>query len=91
MKLNRKIEFPDRRRAALRRQLNEAFLGPDGRVSLTKIIAIAAQTGVLYQAMQTWDRLIMSWDVLTVVLVFLIAPDGLKKLVQMKYGTAGKP
>lgn len=79
----------EKRDSPLRRQVNEAFLGPDGRVSLTKIIAIAAQVGVLYQAMQTWDRLILSWDVLTVVLVFLIAPDGFKKLVQMKY--AAKP
>lgn len=78
----------EKRKAPLRRQMNEAFCAPDGRLSITKTIAVFAQIAVLYHMGRSFDLLIVNWDSLLVVLTFLIAPDVLKKVITLKYGAA---
>lgn len=89
MKRRKTAPAPDRRRSTLRRQVNEAFCDPDGRLSIAKTIAVFAQIAVLYQMGRTWDTLIeRDGTVLLIVLAFLIVPDALKKFIAMKYSGA---
>lgn len=80
----------EKRKSPVRRQVNEAFCGPDGRVSVAKTLAVFSQIVVLYHLSISFDQLIGKWDSLLVVLAFLIAPDTIKKLISMKYGGAPK-
>ena len=80
----------NRRRSPFRRQMNEAFTGPDGEFSISKFIAAWAQIAVLAHMNLTWDTLITRWDSLAVVLAVLVAPESFKKLLALKYGGSAK-
>ena len=80
----------EKRRSPFRRQLNEAFIGPDGEFSISKFLAAWAQIAVLAHMNRTWDVLILHWDALALVLVVLIAPELLKKFVALKFGGSAK-
>lgn len=76
----------NKRHQRLRRQINEAFTGPDGKYSLSKTMAVFAQIGVLYHTMGFFDRLIDKPETMLILLTFLIAPDVIKKALSMKLG-----
>lgn len=76
---------PEKRNSPLRRQTNEAFLGADGRFSVTKVIAIAAQIVLLYRLGVHFEVLAKNWESFATLLTFLVAPDTFKKLIAMKY------
>jgi hypothetical protein len=76
----------ERRRSPLRRQFNDAFSTPDGRISLSKTIAVFAQIAVLFHFGRSFDALIERPESLLIVLSFLVAPDIVKKALVMKLG-----
>jgi len=80
----------EKRRGTLRRQVTEAFVSPDGRVSISKTIAVFAQIAVLYHFGLSFDKLIDKPESLAIILLFLIAPDILKKALAMKLGGNGE-
>ena len=83
MKRNAK---PDLRTHPLRRQLNEAFCSPDGSFSPTKFLAVWAQISVLSHMNIWFEKLLDKPETLLIVLSFLIAPDLLRKIINMKFG-----
>jgi hypothetical protein len=78
---------PERRGHPMRRQVNEAFCGPDGRFSIGKFLMIWTQIVVLGHMGTSWERLIDKPETLAIILLFLIAPDLLKKALVMKLGS----
>lgn len=80
-----KKAVPERRNSPLRRQFNEAFCDPDGRVSVSKTIAVFSQIAVLFHMGKSFDLLIDKPETLAVILTFLVAPDALKKWLSLRY------
>ena len=81
----------EHRKSPIRRQFNEAFCSPDGTVSISKVLAVVTQVGVLNHFMLGFDKVVANPESLLVILTFLIAPDVIKKAIAMKYGaTNGK-
>ena len=80
----------ERRKSAFRRQVNEAFAGPDGEFSVSKFLAVWAQIAVLAHMNRTWDELLAKPESLLIVLTFLVGPELFKKLVAMKFGGSTK-
>jgi len=76
----------EKRTHPLRRQLNEAFCDPDGNFSPSKFLAVWSQIAVLSHMNLYFDKLLDKPETLLIILVFLIAPDFLKKFLSMKYG-----
>ena len=76
----------EKRHSPVRRQLNEAFCGPDGTFSISKFMAIWAQIAILAHLNVWFDKLIERPESLLIVLSFLIAPDIIKKALVMKLG-----
>ena len=68
----------------LRRQLNEAFCGPDGEFSVSKFLAAWSQIAVLAHMNVWFDKLLDKPEALLIVLSFLIGPDLFKKLLTLK-------
>lgn len=78
----------DQRTQTLRRQVNESFSDPNGRVSVTKIIAVLSQIAALFYFGRDFTALIDKPESLLIILTFLIAPDSIKKFLSMRYGAA---
>jgi len=74
------------RKSSLRRQFNESFCDATGQVAIAKVIAIAGQIMLLYYTARYFGDLIAKPESLVWCLLFIIAPDVLKKLITMKYG-----
>ena len=74
----------------MRRQVNEAFAGPDGEFSISKFLAVWAQIAVLAHMNLTWDKLLDKPETLLIVLTFLIGPELFKKLVALKWNGSAK-
>ena len=71
-----------------RRQFNKSFEGKDGSFEITKAIAVVGQLVALWHLNANFVPLIERWDSLLVVLTVIIAPDTIKKFVNMKYGSS---
>lgn len=80
----------NRRKSPLRRQVNEAFCGPDGEFSISKFLAVWSQIAVLAHMNRVFDELIAKPESLLIVLTFLIGPDLFKKLLTLKLGGSTK-
>jgi len=76
----------EQRKSSLRRQVNEAFCDPSGAFSISKFLAVWAQIAVLTHMNRMFEELITKPESLLIILTFLIAPDGFKKFLSMKYG-----
>ena len=70
----------------LRRDINDLVRDESGRVSPSKIGGIAGQVIAGKYLLVHWEAVIGAWDVLTILLSVLIAPELFKKLLTMKYG-----
>ena len=71
----------------MRRQLNEAFAGPDGQFSILKTIAIFGQISSLYQMNMWFDALIVNSTAMLIVMTFIIAPHLIVRLAGARLGT----
>ena len=73
-----------------RRQFNQSFQTPDGNFSITKTIAVAAQVMCLYWVGMLMEELIDRPESLLILLAFMIAPDIVKKALNMKLSRGGR-
>ena len=79
---------PDLRKSPLRRQFNSSFCDPDGNLSWSKTIAAWGQVAALYHFGKSFDLLIDKPETMAIILAFIIAPETIKKFLNMKYGVA---
>lgn len=75
----------ERRKSAIRRQFNAAFESPDGRISISKTIAVFSQITVLYHFGRSFDLLIPHPEMALILLAFLVCPDLVKKIIAVRY------
>ena len=79
----------------MRRQVNEAFEGPDGKFSILKAIAVFSQISALYQFNYWFDALIVNSLTMLVVMSFILAPHLIVRLAGQRMGVpdaaASKP
>jgi len=75
----------ERRVSPLRRALNDAFRDPQGRFSVSKVIAVWGQALCGWLLIHHAEKIIEHWDALALLLAFLIAPDIGKKWLTMHY------
>lgn len=77
---------PERRKASVRRDLNDLVRSPDGKVSEAKGGAVIFKTAMIYVFIQKIDAILADWVVLAIFVTAFIAPDLLKKVLTMKAG-----
>lgn len=80
----------ERRTQTLRRQFNEAFCAPDGTFSISKALAVSGQASALWHFNTQFEKLMLNWDALIVILGIVVFPDVVKKLLALKYGGSEK-
>jgi len=76
----------ERRESTLRRQINESFNNPNGTFSPSKAIAIVGQAVILAHTSIAFGELIKHYESLLICFAFIVCPDLIKKIVNMKYG-----
>ncbi len=76
----------EQRKSILRRDLNDLVRDESGHLSPSKVGTLIGQWLAVKLILQYSDVIIKSWDTLTVLFTILIAPEMLKKLMNMKYG-----
>lgn len=77
---------PERRGSILRRDLNDLVRGDDGKVSQAKLGALVGQTAAAWMLFWFPERAMATWDVLTVLLLCLIAPQVLGRAATLRWG-----
>lgn len=83
---------PERRRSPIRRDINQMFRSPDGRLSEAKIFAVIFKCPLLWVFIYKIDTILHDWSVLLLFICAFLAPDVLKKLIAMRIPTSqGKP
>ncbi len=81
----------ERRMSGVRRDLNDLVRDESGKCSPAKVGAMIGQGIAIKYLLEHWQSVITSWDILTILLSVLIAPDLFKKLLVMKYGGTDTP
>lgn len=76
----------ERRQHVWRRQFNASFQDEHGNVMVAKVIAVAAQVVVLYYTALLFTELLSKPETMLICLGFLIAPDLVRKTLNLKYG-----
>lgn len=74
----------ERRKAHVRRALQDVARGADGRWSEAKLLALVFKAVMIYVFLANTATILADWMVLAVFVVALIAPDLLKKLLAMR-------
>lgn len=77
---------PERRKASIRRDLNDLVRDDEGHLSPTKIGVLVGQWLAVKLILENGAAIIANWDSLTVLFSVLVAPGMFIKLVNMKYG-----
>lgn len=77
---------PDRRKAHVRRDLNDLVRDPAGRVAEAKLWSNVFKAGMLYVFLTHTEVILKDWGVLTVFVGAMVAPDVLKKMLSMRAG-----
>ena len=84
-------KLKDRRKSynggRVRRDLNDLIRSPNGNISEAKLCSVAGKASLLYLLLAYPEMIIKNWEVLMVFSLFLIAPDLIKKLLEMRYGS----
>ena len=75
-----------KRKASVRRDLNDLIRGPDGKVSAAKTSALVGQGIAAYLLLAYSQTVLERWDALAILLTILVAPDNFRKIVNMRYG-----
>jgi hypothetical protein len=81
---------PDRRKAILRRDLNDLVRDPTGRVSEAKAFAVLFKTSMIWVFLKHAEMILKDWMILAVFVTALLAPDLLKKILSMRTGVPPK-
>ena len=74
----------ERRKAAVRRDLNDLVRDPIGRVSEAKVFAVVFKSSMVWVFLKHAETILRDWMVLAVFITALLAPDLLKKLMAMR-------
>lgn len=74
------------RHRAWRRDLNALVRDPDQRVSEAKLWANIGKALICYVLLFPNATLLEHWEGFAIMLLFLIAPDLVKKMLTLKYG-----
>ncbi len=74
-----------------RRDINDAVRDESGNLSPSKIGGIVGQIIACNYLIAHWEKVISTWDILTILLSVLVAPELFKKLLVMKYGGKDEP
>lgn len=78
--------MPDRRKATVRRDLNDLIRSPDGKVSEAKAGAVLFKAAMLYVFLKFTDKILGDGMILAIFVASFIAPDVIKKVLTMKAG-----
>ncbi len=77
---------PDRRRAHVRRDLNDLVRDPAGRVAEAKVFAVVFKTSMVWVFLKHAETVLKDWMILAVFVTAMLAPDLLKKVLSMRLG-----
>ena len=77
------------RKPSIRQDINDLVRDESGFVSTSKIGMLIGQWLAITLILKHGAEIIANWDSLTVLFSVLVAPDSIKKLIQMKYGGSG--
>lgn len=80
---------PEKRTQVWRRQANASFMDEHGNVMVMKVIAVAGQIVVLFNTGRYFFEMLKLPETLLICLAFIVAPDIIKKVLNMKYGGNG--
>lgn len=80
---------PERRKASLRRDLNDLVRDPSGRVAEAKVFAVTFKGAMVYVFLKHAELVLKDWMVLAVFVTAMLAPDLLKKVLSMRIGLPG--
>ena len=72
--------------STLRRDLNDLVRGEDGYLSTTKVGTLIGQWLAVKLILENGSEIIANWDSLIVLFSVLIAPEMIKRIVNLKYG-----
>ncbi len=79
---------PERRKAILRRDLNDLVRDPSGRVSEAKTYAVIFKGAMVWVFLKHTELILKDWMILAVFVTAMLAPDLLKKVLSMRLGGA---
>ena len=68
--------------------LNDLVRSPDGKVAESKVFSVVFKAAMTYVFVASAEKIIMNWEILSVFVVAMIAPDLLKKLIATRAGIA---
>lgn len=71
---------------SLRADLNDLVRSPDGRLSEAKLFSVVFKIAMAWAFIKYTAVILATWDVLSVFIVAMIAPDVLKKWMVMRAG-----
>ena len=77
------------RRQVLRRDMNDIVRDEHGNLSAVKMGLLSGQIIAVYLLLKHSEYVIDRWDSLATLMIALTAPDVLKKVISMKYGSNG--
>ncbi len=78
-----------RSQATIRRDVNDLVRTPDGSLSPTKIGTLVGQWLAVKLILENGKEIIANWDSLTILFGVLIAPELIKKTLNLKYAGNG--
>lgn len=81
---------PERRKAILRRDLNDLVRDPHGRVSEAKVFAVLFKSSMVWVFLKHTELILKDWMILAVFVTAMLAPDLLKKILSMRVGVPGE-
>lgn len=77
---------PERRKASVRRDLNDMVRDPAGKVAESKTFAVAFKAAMVWVFLDRAEQILRDWMVLAVFVTAMLMPDLLKKVMTMKLG-----
>lgn len=84
--ISKRVVEDRRGRPRVRRDINDLIRTPEGKASEAKLCSVAGKGILAYILVEYAAVIVNNWDVLAIIALFLIAPDLIKKLLEMRYG-----
>jgi hypothetical protein len=81
----------ERRHQPMRREINEIFRDPSGRVSEAKLFSVIGKLALLWVWVRAYETVIADATILSIFVLSWIAPDLLKKLISSRAGVSAAP
>lgn len=80
----------ERRKAPIRRDLNDLIRGADGKVSEAKVGILAFKALLFYTFTQQTELILKQWEIFSIFVTTFIVPDALKRILEAKAGVQPK-